>query len=80
MRTWQVQEAKSKFSQVIKLAESESPQLITRSGVPVAYIVSAETYEKEHKRSILDVLLSSPHKEIELDLERNKDLPRDIGF
>lgn len=77
MRTWQLQEAKSKFSQVINLAVKESPQLITKSGKPVAYIVSAENYEKEHKQSILDTLLSSPHKDIVLDLERTKDLPRD---
>lgn len=64
MRTWQLQEAKSKFSQVINLAIEESPQLITRSGKPVAYIVSAETYEKEHKPTILEVLLSSPHKKL----------------
>jgi len=80
MKTWQLQEAKSKLSQVINLAVSESPQLITRSGKPIAYIVSAETFEKEHKPSILDVLLSCPHKEIDLDLERSKDITRDIEF
>jgi prevent-host-death family protein len=80
LKTWQLQEAKSKLSQVINLAVSESPQLITRSGKPIAYIVSAESYEKEHKSSILEVLLSCPHKEIDLELERSKDLPRDLDF
>lgn len=80
MRTWQLQDAKSKLSQVINLAVSESPQRITRSGKPVAYIVSAEEYEKAHKQSLLDILQSYPHKEIELDLERQIDLPRDIEF
>lgn len=80
MGTWQLQEAKSKLSQVINLAVNESPQLITRSGKPIAYIVSAETYEKEHKQSLLDLLQSCPHKDIELDLERVKDYPREIEF
>ena len=78
MKTWQLQEAKSKLSQVINLAVSESPQLITRSGKPIAYIVSAETYDSEHQQSFLELLLSRPHKEIELDLERIKDMPREI--
>ena len=78
MKIWQLQEAKSKLSQVINMAVNESPQLITRNGKPIAYVVSAETYEKKHKSSILDVLLSSPHKDIELDLERINDLPREI--
>ncbi len=78
MKTWQLQEAKSKLSEVINLAVSESPQLITRSGKPIAYIVSAATYEREHKQSILEVLLSSPHKHVELNIERASDLPRDI--
>lgn len=80
MGTWQLQEAKSKLSLVINLAVSESPQLITRNGKPVAYIVSAEDYEREHKPSMLEVLQSCPHKDIELDLERIKDYPRDIEF
>lgn len=80
MKTWQLQEAKSKFSQVINMAVSESPQLITRSGKPIAYIISAEEYEKNHKPSIIELLLSRPHKEIELEIERSKDLPRDIDL
>ena len=80
MKTWQLQEAKSKLSKVINLAVNESPQLITRSGKPIVYIVSAETYEKEHKSSILEILLSSPHKDIELELERSGDLPRELDF
>lgn len=80
MRKWQLQEAKSKLSQVINLALKESPQLITRSGKPIAYIVSAESYEKEQEQSILETLLSCPHKNIKLDIERSKDLPREIDL
>lgn len=80
MKTWQLQEAKSKLSQVINLAVKESPQLITKSGKPIAYIVSAKSYDKEHGQSILETLLLSPHKDIELELERSKDTPRDIEF
>ena len=80
MRTWQLQEAKSKFSEVINLAVKDSPQQVTRNGKIVAYVVSADTWDKEHKPSIKDVLLSRPHKETELDLVRNREIPRELDL
>ena len=86
--TWQLQEAKNKntpeqaprysgppnkLSQVIDMAISESPQLITRNGKDAVYIVSTETYRKKIKPSIKKLLLNSPHKEVILDFERDKD-------
>jgi antitoxin Phd len=78
MRTWQLQEAKSKFSQLIRLACTKSPQLVTKSGKAVAYVISAETYEKEHSSSIKKVLLSRPHKDIDLPLGRSDEIPREL--
>jgi len=66
MRTWQLQEAKSQFSRVIQLAISDSPQLITRNGKAVAYIISTEAYEDSRKPSIRETLMSRPHKDIDL--------------
>jgi len=80
MRTWQLQEAKSKFSQVINLAISESPQRVTKSGKVVAYIVSAEIYEKDHAPSLKKILLSRPHKETEVEMTRDKEPSRDIDL
>ena len=37
--TWQVQEAKSRFSELLDRAASEGPQTITRHGKPVARVV-----------------------------------------
>lgn len=78
MRTWQLQEAKSKFSQVINLAVSEAPQLITKNGKPVAYIISSDAYNSEHSGSIKILLLDRPHKEIEIVTERSSELPREV--
>jgi prevent-host-death family protein len=44
MDTWQLQEAKNKFSEVVNLAISGKPQLVTRHGKPVAVVISAEDY------------------------------------
>ena len=38
--TWQVQEAKNRFSEMLERARSEGPQIITRHGRAVAQVVS----------------------------------------
>ena len=37
--TWQLQEAKNRFSEVINAAEHHGPQTITQHGYPVALVV-----------------------------------------
>lgn len=61
-QTWQLQEAKNKFSQVVNLALSEGPQHITRRGKNVVVVLSAETYDElVHPRpALVDLLLESP--------------------
>ena len=38
--SWQVQEAKNRFSEVIEQALANGPQVITRHGKPVVHVVS----------------------------------------
>ena len=78
MKTWQLQEAKAKFSRVVKLANAGEPQLITRNGEPAAYIISTEEYKKNNKLSMKEILLNSPHKDVEIPLERSTELSRNI--
>ena len=79
MKTWQLQEAKAKFSRVVNSACEGEPQLVTRNGKPAVYVISAKDYRK-NKPSIKELLLNSPHKDIELNIERSKDGPREIEF
>lgn len=44
--SWQVQEAKQRFSELLRRAREEGPQVVTRHGEEVAVVVSAETYLK----------------------------------
>ena len=44
MKTWQVQEAKAHFSEVIERAHREGPQTITKHGKPRAIVVSVVEY------------------------------------
>jgi prevent-host-death family protein len=76
---WQLQDAKQRFSQLVRLAVSEGPQTVTRHGQAVAVVVSAEEYERltKPKLSFKEYLRSLPDMS-ELDLTRQKDYPREI--
>jgi prevent-host-death family protein len=45
-RTWQLQEAKNRFSEVIRRARNEGPQVITLRGEEVAVLVDVKTYRR----------------------------------
>ncbi|HQO02100.1 MAG TPA: type II toxin-antitoxin system Phd/YefM family antitoxin [Spirochaetota bacterium] len=79
--TWQLQTAKNRFSELVAKAESGEPQLVTKSGKPVVYVIDVGTFNKRisaKKKSKLEVLQARPHKEIELHVNRDSDYGRDI--
>ena len=71
-KSWQLQEAKNKFSQVVDEAQSEGPQTITRHGKEVAVVLSASEYRRltTVKIKLSDFFSQSPLAE--LSLERDK--------
>ena len=80
MQTWQLQEAKSKFSEVVKRSQNQGPQNITVHGEPVAVLLSRRDYLKliHPKPSLVELLRSSPLVGIELDVKREQTLTRPI--
>ena len=46
MQAWQMQDAKARLSEVIKLAEHAGPQEITMHGRPVAVVLSSSEFQK----------------------------------
>lgn len=82
MRQWQLQEAKARFSEVVKRARTEGPQEITLRGEPTAVLMSREEYERLNvkKPSLVSFLKASPLKGVELNMERDKSLTRKIDL
>ncbi len=78
--TWQLQDAKSKFSQLVDSAMHSEPQFVTKHGNNAVVILSFEDYQKIIKppTDLVTFLRSSPLMEVELDISRNSDLPRKI--
>ena len=82
-RTWQLQEAKNRLSEVVDLALEQGPQTVTRHGKEVAVIVSKADFDQRRrsrgpKGSVLPFLQRLSFTGAKLDLERPKDLDRDL--
>ncbi len=80
MSTWQLQEAKGKFSEVVKRALNEGPQGITVRGEPVAVLISRAEYARltHPKPGFVEFMRRSPMAGLALDIERQTDLTREI--
>ena len=66
MGTWQLQDAKNRFSALVEAALSGEPQEVTRRGKPVVVVFSYEEYQRlqtardEKTPSFRDLLLAIP--------------------
>ncbi len=80
MQTWQLQEAKTKFSQLVDLAMKGDTQVVTKRGVEAVAIISIDMLNKlkrdKNAQSLVSTLMSGPKHE--LDLSRSQEPIRDI--
>jgi len=78
--TWQLQEAKSKFSELVDRALKNGAQVVTRHGKRVVVIIPYSDYEKmtAPKENLAEFLLNSPLAGTELEIKRDHSLPRAI--
>jgi antitoxin Phd len=53
MRTWQVQDAKARFSEFLDASLREGPQIVTRRGVEAAVLVPIEQWRRLQRSSKL---------------------------
>ena len=79
---WQLQKAKARFSEVVKQARADGPQEITVHGVTAAYLLSREDFEGVEAKLVhwVDWLGRSPLADLDLDVERDMTLSRDVRF
>ena len=80
--TWQLQEAKSKFSQLVENAMHKEPQIVTKHGDKAVVVLSFEEYTKitKPKTDLVKFLRDSPLTEIGIKITRSKDMPREIDL
>lgn len=83
MHTWQMQEAKSRLSEVVKDAEREGPQEITVHGRSVAVVLSRADYDRlaGTGESLVAFMRRSPLADVEdLDFPRDQSLTREVSL
>lgn len=81
MHSWQMQEAKSRLSEVVKDAASEGPQEITVHGKSVAVVLSRTDYDRlaGTGESLVAFMRRSPLAGAEdIEFERDRSLLRDV--
>ena len=49
-KTWQVQDAKARFSELLETSLTEGPQIVTKRGVEAAVLVPIDEWRRLEKR------------------------------
>ena len=82
MQTWQLQEAKARFSEMVKKAHEEGPQEVTVRGEPSVVVLSREEYDRlvRPKPSLVAFMQASPMAGADLTLERDRSPVRDVSL
>jgi prevent-host-death family protein len=82
MQSWKLQDAKARFSEVVKQATTRGPQAITLRGQPAVVVLSKEDYDKLVKPalSFVEFMRLSPLAKININIERDPSLTRDIDL
>jgi prevent-host-death family protein len=87
--SWQVQEAKQRFSEVLRAVRADGPQTITWHGMEIAVVIDIEEYVRltTPKRNATEILLGPPHFDdaivdvlADIEAERKEDFPREIDL
>jgi prevent-host-death family protein len=78
--TWKLQDAKNRFSEVVKKALKAGPQIVTLRGKETAVVLSVEEYRRlaRPKTGLVEFLQSSPLAGVELELKRDRDTGREV--
>ena len=72
---WRLQDAKARFSELVRLARSEGPQHVMRHGREAVVVVDADEFRRMQGQRfgqlLVDAIASSPHRAIEIEPARS---------
>jgi len=82
--SWPLQDAKARFSELVRKARSDGPQLVTVHGREEVVVISADEYRRLRGgltgQALIAVLQASPHRDIELEPSRAAMPVREIAL
>ncbi|MEN9314804.1 MAG: hypothetical protein RIS35_1197 [Pseudomonadota bacterium] len=72
---WRLQDAKARFSELVRRAHSDGPQHVTLHGRDAVVVVDADEFARlcgaRTGKLLIEALQASPHREIELEPARS---------
>lgn len=72
---WRLQDAKARFSELVRLAHSHGPQHVTLHGREAVVVVDADQFRRltgaRTGQLLIDALQASPHRELEVEPHRS---------
>ena len=76
---WQLQEAKQRFSELVRRALEEGPQVVTRRGEEVVVVVKTEEFDRlsRGEEDFKDFLLGAPDLDA-LEIRRDNSPSREV--
>lgn len=85
MTKWKLEDAKNRFSEVVRRARDEGPQMVTRHGRDAVVVMSVDEYrDLAEPGDLVQFLAQSPFAEAlgagELVIERSRELERGIDL
>jgi|SRR5882672_1347910 len=79
---WRLQDAKARFSALVRLAHSDGPQHVTLHGRDAVVVVAADEFRQlQGERTgqlLIDALQASPHRDAKIEPRRSVMPVRDV--
>jgi prevent-host-death family protein len=83
-RHWLLQDAKARFSELVRRVRSEGPQHVTVHGRAVVVVISEDEYRRLQGhptgQALIDALQASPHRDFDIAPKRGPMPVRDVNL
>lgn len=81
---WQLQDAKARFSEVVRLAKQQGPQHVTVHGREEVVVVGADDFRRlageRTGQALIDAMQRSPHRSTNIEPPRSRMRVRDVDL
>jgi len=72
---WRLQDAKARFSELVRMAHSDGPQHVTLHGRDAVVVVDADEFNRlkgaRTGELLIDALRTSPHRQVDIEPSRS---------
>jgi len=81
-RHWVLQDAKARFSELVRRVHSEGPQHVTVHGRDEVVVITLDEFRRlqgeRTGRDLIEAMQASPWRDVELDVSRSPSPVRDV--